>query len=200
MREISSMRFFVFSSLVMFLHVYSLLQCEFDWCQSKKKRKRFLHRWNSKKKGMTILTFPLIRSIWLFWLPISFPISHAIFRRLPIIVLTCWRFSSISSSRASFVILQWSIDEKQKHVHLSLVGFYSPLNVARTRSHIALCNNLSRSWWIHLSIIISFESFTVCGAFLEIFRSEWNRWKTIVWYFFDRSPFPWKNTESTTFF
>lgn len=50
-------------------------------------------------------TFRLILSTCLFWFSNSEPMSKAIFRKLPIIVLTCPMFSSISSSRASFVIL-----------------------------------------------------------------------------------------------
>ena len=49
--------------------------------------------------------FALIRSNWAFWLFNSPPMSLAIFLKLPIMALTCSIFSSISSSRASLVIL-----------------------------------------------------------------------------------------------
>lgn len=58
----------------------------------------------------------LILSSWQFCEPISLPMSMAMFRRLPIMVDTPTMFSSISSSRASLVILKktnieriWSI-------------------------------------------------------------------------------------------
>lgn len=52
------------------------------------------------------LTFSCMRSSCRFWLLTSVLMSIAIFRRFPTIVDTCWIFSSISSSRASLVILQ----------------------------------------------------------------------------------------------
>lgn len=61
------------------------------------------------------LTLRLILSICLFWFSSSDPISRAMFLKLPIMVFTWPMFSSISSSRASFVIL-W--DEKSKHRQL----------------------------------------------------------------------------------
>lgn len=51
------------------------------------------------------ITFVLIVSICWFWFSSSEPISNAMFLRLPIIVFTCPKFSSISVSRASLVIL-----------------------------------------------------------------------------------------------
>lgn len=53
------------------------------------------------------ITFRFIRSTCIFWFSSSDPISIAIFLKLPIIVFTWPIFSSISSSRASFVILQY---------------------------------------------------------------------------------------------
>lgn len=52
------------------------------------------------------LTLALILLICLFWFSISEPMSMAMLRRLPIMVLTWPMFSSISSSRASLVILR----------------------------------------------------------------------------------------------
>lgn len=53
-----------------------------------------------------LLTLRLILSICLFWFSNSEPMSSAMFLKLPIIVFTWPMFSSISSSRASFVILK----------------------------------------------------------------------------------------------
>lgn len=50
-------------------------------------------------------TLALILSSCLFWFSISEPMSIAMLRKFPIMVLTCPMFSSISPSRASLVIL-----------------------------------------------------------------------------------------------
>lgn len=67
--------------------------------------------------GRVTLTFPWMRSICTFWVWISFPISRAMLRRLPRMLPTCVRFSSMSSSRASFVTLwhveQWNSDKQR---------------------------------------------------------------------------------------
>lgn len=63
------------------------------------------------------LTLRLILSTCLFWFSSSDPMSSAIFLKLPIIVFTWPILSSISSSRASFVILRnakilyWMIED-----------------------------------------------------------------------------------------
>lgn len=54
---------------------------------------------------MSVLTFSMILSIWRFCVSISLPMSRAMWRKLPMMPLTCSRFSSISFSRASFVTL-----------------------------------------------------------------------------------------------
>lgn len=54
---------------------------------------------------MSALTFSMILSIWRFCVSISLPMSRAMWRKLPMMPLTCSRFSSISFSRASFVTL-----------------------------------------------------------------------------------------------
>ncbi len=54
---------------------------------------------------MSELALALIRSSCAFWFSSSPPMSFAMFLRLPIIAETCSIFSSISSSRASLVIL-----------------------------------------------------------------------------------------------
>lgn len=51
------------------------------------------------------LTLLWMRSTWTFWVSISLPMSSAMLRRLPRILPTCAKFSSISSSLASFVTL-----------------------------------------------------------------------------------------------
>lgn len=50
-------------------------------------------------------TLSMMRSTCRFWDPISLCMSMAMWRKFPTMPLTCCRFSSISSSRASFVIL-----------------------------------------------------------------------------------------------
>ena len=62
--------------------------------------------WRFVKWWREDLTFWLTRSICRFWDDTSFPMSMAMLRRLPTMPLTSLMFCSISSSRASFVILK----------------------------------------------------------------------------------------------
>lgn len=84
-----------------------------------------------------IVTLRLIRSTCLFWFSNSEPMSMAMFRKLPIIVFTCPILSSISSSRASFVILlnkyYWVIG--QKSIDQCIFFNVIPSDVTGLRSH-----------------------------------------------------------------
>lgn len=71
------------------------------------------------------LTLLLMRSTCLFWDSISLPMSMAMFLRLPSMPLTCVRFSSISSSLASLVIL--SKQKKYKKTKHVLSELYSSI-------------------------------------------------------------------------
>lgn len=68
------------------------------WCSSRDKVQ--------PRAACHVLTFSMILSIWRFCVSISLPMSRAMWRRFPMIPLTCSRFSSISFSRASFVTLR----------------------------------------------------------------------------------------------
>jgi hypothetical protein len=66
----------------------------------------YFFRYEGDEDSLFGLTFVLIRSTCRFWLSISDPMSMAMFRKFPTIVETWPMFPSISSSRASFVILE----------------------------------------------------------------------------------------------
>ena len=72
---------------------------------------RKLHQYEDTMRTMKMLlcTLRLILSTCRFWFSNSEPMSMAMLRRFPIIVFTCPMFSSISSSRASLVILDLNI-------------------------------------------------------------------------------------------
>lgn len=78
------------------------------WTCPKNNNRKFEHSEILEKKEIIReeLTLRLILSIWRFWFSNSDPMSRAMLRRFPIIVLTCPMLSSISVSRASLVILQ----------------------------------------------------------------------------------------------
>ncbi len=71
---------------------------------------------------ISLITLALIRSNCLFWFSISEPMSMAMLRKLPIIVLTWVIFSSISPSRASLLIL---LREKTKPHNVTRRQFHS---------------------------------------------------------------------------
>lgn len=78
----------------------------------------YLSNWWARSFATAILVsldspLTLTRSIIRFWFSSSEPISSAMFRKLPIIVFTWPTFSSISSSRASFVILFECLQHKR---------------------------------------------------------------------------------------
>lgn len=104
-------------------------------------------------------TLRLILSIWRFWFSNSEPMSIAMLRRLPIIVLTCPMFSSISSSRASFVILDLNIFDKHSNQLSNFPGhcpfsalFYSSFY---QQGILLLCQYQSTDWSIHLPVCSS---------------------------------------------
>jgi hypothetical protein len=82
-------------------------------------------------------TLRLILSICRFWFSSSDPISIAMLRRLPIIVFTCPMFSSISSSRASFVILDLNIAYNDSNQKLSWTFFIVWIfRISSSRSYV----------------------------------------------------------------
>ena len=104
-------------------------------------------------------TLRLILSIWRFWFSNSEPMSIAMLRRLPIIVLTCPMFSSISSSRASFVILDLNIFDKHSN-QLSNFPGHCPLSALfytsfSQESILLLFQYQSTDWDIHLTVCFS---------------------------------------------
>lgn len=112
-------------------------------------------------------TLRLILSIWRFWFSNSEPMSIAMLRRLPIIVLTCPMFSSISSSRASFVILDLHIFDKHSN-QLSNFPGHCPISVLFYSSFsqqgiLLLCQYQRTDWDIHLTVCCSNLNFIFFG-------------------------------------
>lgn len=134
------------------------------------------HKYDGFERGIGTgnITLRLILSICLFWFSSSDPMSRAIFRKLPTIVFTWPIFSSISSSRASFVILK----QQQAHAVSILpircfVKNHLPSDVAGLRSEtIAIVHD---SLWLVVNnfavvvalpcAVVLFERCTPVGEF-----------------------------------
>lgn len=122
---------------------------------------------HTRMMGIHFHTLRLILSIWRFWFSNSEPMSIAMLRRLPIIVLTWPMFSSISSSRASFVILDLNIFDKHSNQLSNFPGhcpfsalFYSSFS---QQGILLLCQYRSTDWDIHLTVCCSNLNFTFLG-------------------------------------
>lgn len=132
---------------------------------------------------MQFHTLRLILSICRFWFSNSEPMSIAMLRRLPIIVLTCPMFSSISSSRASFVILDLNIFDKHSN-QLSNFPGHCPLSEIfygsfSQQAILLLFQYQSTDWDIHLTVCFSKFTFHILG--LNLCDSLWN-FTLLLWH------------------
>ncbi len=133
------------------------------------------------------LTLLWMRSIWTFWVSISLPMSSAMLLRLPRILPTCAKFSSISSSLASFVTLSKRNDclyTVQKFggakifLCLERTFFCSPrLQLFEQKySHVDKYHKLKQQFfYFNINVIHSCDS---KAEFLTEFRVK-NKWKLI---------------------